>query len=58
MKKIPGYNRNLIDGKRRHKGIQKYGKYQTLSERCMAESKALTDYLKRVGQYDGVGGFR
>ena len=51
MQKIKGYNRNLMDGKRPHKGIQKYGKFPTLGERIMAESKALTDYQKRVGQY-------
>ncbi|HWY34502.1 MAG TPA: hypothetical protein VNX68_07640 [Nitrosopumilaceae archaeon] len=50
MEKIKGYNRNLCNGKRPHKKIQRYGKYKTLGERMMAESKALMEYQKRVGQ--------
>ena len=50
MEKKKGWNRNLIGGKRPHRGIQKYG-HLTLAQRVLAESKALTDYLKRVGQY-------
>lgn len=51
MKKIEGYNRNLTSsGKRPHKKIQRFGKYQTLSERLKAETKALDEYQKRVGQ--------
>lgn len=48
MKKKIGYNRNLIGGKRPHKKISKFGKYNTLGERMMAEGLALTKYLKRV----------
>ena len=51
MKKIEGYNRNIMGGKRPHRGIQKYGKYKTLSERAAAEAKALDAYFKRVGQF-------
>jgi hypothetical protein len=44
------YNRNLMGGKRPHKGITKYPITLSLSERLIAESKALDDYHKRVGQ--------
>lgn len=50
MKKIPGYNRNLMNGKRPHKKIQKFGHAKTLSERLKLETKALESYSKRVGQ--------
>ncbi len=49
MEKLNGYNRNLIDGKRPHKKIQRFGKFKTLSERLKAESDALFAYQKRVG---------
>lgn len=42
------YNRNLIGGKRPHKGISKYGKCKTLTERLIAETNALEEYRKRV----------
>lgn len=44
-----GYNRNLCGGKRRKRGITKYGKL-SLTERLIAETKALDDYHKRVKQ--------
>lgn len=44
-----GYNRNLIGGKRQHRGISLYGK-MSLADRVVAESKALEAYQKRVGQ--------
>lgn len=50
MDKPKEYNRNLIGGKRPHKGIQRYGKYKTLSERLIAETKGLNDYLQRINQ--------
>lgn len=50
MEKLVGYNRNLMGGKRPHKKIGRFGKYKTLGERLLAESRALTQYLKRVGQ--------
>ena len=48
MEKLKGYNRNLCGGKRPHRKIQKFGMYTTLSERLLAESKALRSYLDRV----------
>jgi hypothetical protein len=50
MLKIKVYNRNLIGGRRPHKGIQKYGKYQNLSlnDRLIAETIALNQYLARI----------
>jgi hypothetical protein len=50
MEKIKGWNRNLIGGKRPHRGIQRYGHLTTLTQRLLAESKALEDYQRRVGQ--------
>ena len=51
---MTGFNRNLTrGGKRRNKGITKYGKYRSLAERLVAEVKALNDYRKRVGQKCG-----
>jgi hypothetical protein len=44
------YNRNLMGGKRPHKGITKYPITLSLSERLIAETKALDEYHKRVGQ--------
>ncbi len=48
MEKIKGYNRNIIGGRRPHKGVQKYGKYQTLTERMMAEMTSFEEYVKRT----------
>lgn len=45
-----GFNRNLVGGRRRNKGITKYGKYRTLADRLKAEVAALDAYHKRVGQ--------
>ncbi len=44
------FNRNLAGGKRRNRGITKYGpdKCKTLTERLIAESKALEAYHKRI----------
>lgn len=42
------FNRNLIGGKRRNKGITKYGKYKSLNERFLAEVKGLNEYRNRV----------
>jgi hypothetical protein len=50
MKHNPNFNRNLVGGKRPNKGITKYGKCKTLTERLLMESQALTDYHKRVEQ--------
>ncbi len=50
MEKIKGYNRNLVNGKRPHKKIQRFGKFKTLGERMMAEGAALQRYSKRVHQ--------
>lgn len=50
MENLKGYNRNLMGGKRPHKKIQRFGKFKTLAERLVAESNALMDYQKRVGQ--------
>ena len=44
-----GYNNNLMGGKRRKKNYAKYG-HMNLTERLIAESKALDDYCKRVKQ--------
>jgi len=43
------FNRNLMGGKRPHKGIGKY-KNLTLTQRLIAESEALEAYHKRVHQ--------
>lgn len=43
-----------MGGKRPHKKITRFGKYKTLSERMMAETKALNDYEKRVGRYKDI----
>lgn len=48
MKK-EGYNRNLIGGKRPHKGSTKL-QFISLSERVLIESQALELYQKRVKQ--------
>jgi hypothetical protein len=48
--KSDGYNRNLMGGKRPHKGITKYPASLTLAERLIAETKALDDYCKRLKQ--------
>lgn len=47
--KLADYNRNLMGGKRPHKGFNKY-KNLSLSERLIAECKALDNYEKRVKQ--------
>lgn len=47
MENIKGYNRNLMGGRRPHRGIQKYGKY-TFAERVKAEIIAYNEYLERV----------
>ena len=44
------YNNNLIGGKRPNRNITKY-RGMTLSQRVLAEGKALTAYQIRVGQY-------
>lgn len=48
MEKIKGFNRNLIGGKRPHKGIQTIGHCKTLAERLELETKRLNDYLNRI----------
>ena len=50
MIKTKGYNRNLMNGKRPHKKIQRFGKYKTLAERLIAESEALEAYHKRINK--------
>lgn len=54
MEKLPGYNRNLMNGKRPHKKIQRYGRYKTISERLIAEAVGLATYQKRVGQSNKI----
>lgn len=44
------FNNNLMGGKRPHRNITKYGGL-SLTERLIAEVKALEKYSKRVGQY-------
>jgi hypothetical protein len=46
--KTEGYNRNIIGGKRPHKGVQKYGKYKTISDRLIAECKGIEQYKRRI----------
>lgn len=53
MKKIAGFNRNIMGGKRPHKGITKLG-HLTLAQRVLAQGKALEAYQKRVGQYKSL----
>lgn len=48
--KVKGYNRNLIGGRRPHKGCTKL-QHLSISERIIKESYALMAYQKRVGQY-------
>jgi hypothetical protein len=48
--KYQDYNRNLIGGKRRHRGFQKCKNTNSLSERLILESKALEDYFKRINK--------
>lgn len=50
MSNFKGYNRNLMGGKRPHRKFSRFGKFNTLAERLMAEGKALEAYQKRVGQ--------
>jgi hypothetical protein len=57
MKKIIVYNRNLQSGKRPHRKITKFGNYKIFSERVLSESKALTEYQKRVGQISNTENF-
>jgi len=47
--KPQGYNRNLMGGKRPHKGISKMPKecITNLSKRLLYESKRLSEYLER-----------
>lgn len=44
----PSYNRNIEGGKRPNKGIQKYGRYKTMSDRLFAELEARWQYELRV----------
>lgn len=52
MNKIKGFNRNLMNGKRPHRGIQRFQNYPkaitNLSERFKLETLWLNQYLKRV----------
>ena len=48
MIKIKGYNRNLVNGKRPHRKITKFGQCKNLSERLILETIALNKYLTRV----------
>jgi hypothetical protein len=52
MQHTTSFNRNLMDGKRRNKGITKYGKYKNLSERLKAEVEARQQYEQRVNNQE------
>jgi hypothetical protein len=43
------FNRNIIGKvKRPNKGINKYGRYKLLADRCIAELEARVQYVQRV----------